>query len=327
MLRYWNGTAWRPSAAPDWAGLAYQNITVGEVFNSGNTNLNYLESIGSAINLSASASANAGQIDMSWTYNNSVGPSTGIVPIRNYDGAYLSATDGHAYSNALYATPNISGSTAPETTSSAYSWTGLANATDYSALVIGRNAYRSGQKWSNSVSVRTKTVRQYGRINVGATWSASYNGADAIRSDAGGNLYAGYYGTNQGIQKSLLTYTFPQVPAGAVVYSAAIALQRGWDYYHNGANTVMYVTSLKSASAPGTLGGIAYQLVNGGFATTENNAVWVGLQADLLSDDIAGQSWLTFRIDASSTIREDYGWFYGHLAYSSPIDIYYYWDS
>jgi hypothetical protein len=275
---------------------------------------NYITTPSAATSIAVYTSGNPGQLDLYWSAPSSTG-------IPNDGGTYTNTISYQAYNASIG--QRINGVSSP------YSFTGLANATSYWVTANTKNVYRAQTDNSPGVLGTTKTVRQYGSIAVNASWTVSYKGTNAVRTDAGGYGYHGYYGSTQGLQKSWYGYSFGAVPAGAVVTRADMYINSAhWFATAGGTLDVRYIGNSGLGWAPASAhdGGDTLAQPSWGGRT---GVVGFGLNAAKVQAYIRGQNSMIigFHAPGNSASQSYYGYKYGATQYGTPIYIDYYWDS
>lgn len=274
----------------------------------------------SAPAITSIGNATTGQLDVNYNLGVSQLPS---------DGATYAQTITHNIRNDSTGGEYATGHTG--TGARTYSQGGLANATPYYYRVYNYSNYRPARVYSNQAYQYTRTVRYYGTISVNASGSRSYSGSNTPRAGGdSGYCYHGYYGTNQGLQKSALNYDFGWVPSTAVVTSAVIALNSvHWPY---GPDRTVDVRSW------GTAGNLwPFQDVGTDAGTTMAYYAWptvtgayqFGLDTNVVQAAIRNNNRLVVGLHApgNSGNNSYYGYFSGATQYGSPLNISYYWDA
>jgi len=275
---------------------------------------NYITTPSQATSIAVYTSTQAGYLDLYWSAPSSTG----------------TPNDGGSYTNTIsYQAYNASAGQRFNGVSSPYSFGGLANATSYWVTANTKNIYRAQTDNSPGVLGTTKTVRQYGSIAVNASWTVSYKGTNAVRTDAGGYGYHGYYGSTQGLQKSWYGYSFGGVPANAVVTRADMYINSShWYAYAGGTLDVRYIGNSGLGWAPASAhdGGDTLAQPSWGGRT---GVVGFGLNAAKVQAYIRNQNSMIigFHAPGNSTNSAYYGYKYGATQYGTPIYIDYYWDS
>jgi hypothetical protein len=281
---------------------------------------NYIGNTGQATNHTLTQdTVNAGRLYLGWG-----APS--VTGFPNDGATYDAAPFRYRAYNATAGT--YSGEMAHGTT--AYTFSGLANATGYWCEVQSRNSYRpTGWVGAGGLLAYTKTVRQYGSIALNAEWSRTYTGTGALRSGDNGYCYHGYYSSSQGQQKAYYGYNWGYNVAGNAIMTRA-------DHYINSQHwhsSAGYTLNVRYMGWSVDLGWAPATGTNGG--DTIGNPAWGGrtgvvgynMDSNKIAVYFRNRSNCILGIHGYDTSISSYGYKMGATQYGTPIYVDWYWDS